>query len=293
VPGGLASANPWKRLGVLVAGPLMNLLTAVIVMFIIIAQTGVAVPGKVLIENVSENSPAQAAGLQPKDEFVSVNGKAVSTLDEARALIRASLDHPLEIVVLRGDEKVKLTATPLSSRTAEQGALGIGLTYPRRAATIGEVVGGGFLYTGVQALSILYIPIGLIQGAIAPDEARLVGLKGIYDFFGQAVTRDTESRQAVEAAASSGSAAPAQQPTNYVLSVIAMLSISLGVFNLLPIPALDGGRILFTLPEILFRRRIPPKLENVINGVAMLMLIALMLVINVMDFVNPANIKLP
>jgi len=86
---------------------------------------------------------------------------------------------------------------------------------------------------------------------------------------------------------------PAQEPTNYILSMVAMLSVSLAVFNLLPIPALDGGRILFTLPEILFRRRIPYKLENVINGVAMLLLIALMVVINAMDLFNPTNIKLP
>jgi len=82
-------------------------------------------------------------------------------------------------------------------------------------------------------------------------------------------------------------------PTYYVLSLIGMLSVSLGVFNLLPIPALDGGRILFTLPEILFRRRIPPKFENMVNGVAMLVLIGLMLVVNVMDFINPVNINLP
>ena len=72
-----------------------------------------------------------------------------------------------------------------------------------------------------------------------------------------------------------------------------MLSVSLAVFNLLPIPALDGGRILFTLPEIILRRRIPYKLENTINGVAMLLLIALMVFINAMDFINPANVKLP
>lgn len=72
-----------------------------------------------------------------------------------------------------------------------------------------------------------------------------------------------------------------------------MLSISLGVMNLLPIPALDGGRILFTLPEIIFRRRIPPRLENVINGVAFLLLIGLMLFVNLLDFINPANITLP
>jgi len=293
VPGGLAAANPWKRLGVLFAGPLMNLLTAVVVTAIIIAQMGVAVPGKVLIENVSTDSPAEQAGILAGDVIVTINGQTVTTMEEARTLIRASLDQPLDLVMLRGAEQVSLVATPLSSRSPEQGALGIGLTYPRRAATLGDALGGGLTYTGAQALGILYIPFGLIQGAIAPEEARLVGLKGIYDFFGQAVERDTESRQQVIEPTTGSAPTSSEQPTNYVLSLIAMLSVSLAVMNLLPIPALDGGRILFTLPEIILRRRIPPKLENVINGVAMMMLIALMLFINVLDFINPANITLP
>ena len=83
-----------------------------------------------------------------------------------------------------------------------------------------------------------------------------------------------------------------QQPTNWTLSIIGLLSISLGVFNLFPIPALDGGRILFTLPEILFKKRIPPDMENMVNGVAMLLLIGLMIFVNVMDFIDPAQIPI-
>lgn len=292
---GLAAANPWKRLGVLFAGPFMNLLTAIVVTAIIIAQTGVSVEGKVLIENVSGASPAQQAGIKPNDILLAVNGTPVSTLDEARALIRAGIDTPLELTLLRSGEQLKISATPLSSRAQEQGALGVGLAYPRRPATIKEILAGGFVYTGAQAASILYIPIGLVQGAIAPGEARLIGMKGIYDIFSQAVQRDVQTRQPAALAPTTPGQAPqaASEPTNYLLSLVAMLSVSLAVFNLLPIPALDGGRILFTLPEILFRRRIPYKLENVINSVAMLVLIALMVFINAMDFINPANIKLP
>lgn len=287
---GLAAANPWKRLGVLFAGPTMNLLTSVVVMALIIAQTGIAVPGQVLIESVTAASPAEAGGLQPGDQIVSLGGQTVTTVEASRAAIRASLDQPLEMVVLRQGAQVTLSVTPLSSRPAEQGALGVGLSYPMRPATLGEIVGGGFTYTGLQAFSILYTPIGLLQGAIAPESARFVGMKGIYDLFGQAVARDTESRQAQTEPAAPGQS---QQPTNYILYLVAMLSVSLAVLNLLPIPALDGGRILFTLPEILFRRRIPYKLENVINGVAFLLLIGLMIFINAMDFINPANIQLP
>jgi regulator of sigma E protease len=74
------------------------------------------------------------------------------------------------------------------------------------------------------------------------------------------------------------------------MAFFATISISLGVLNLLPIPALDGGRILFTLPEIILRRRIPPQYENVINMVSFGLLLALLLFINLQDFLNPVTL---
>ncbi len=70
-----------------------------------------------------------------------------------------------------------------------------------------------------------------------------------------------------------------------------IITMSLGIFNLLPIPALDGGRILLTLPEIIIRRRIPPKFENMIHFVGFALLLLLLIYINLQDFINP--IQLP
>jgi len=69
-----------------------------------------------------------------------------------------------------------------------------------------------------------------------------------------------------------------------------VISLSLGIFNLLPIPALDGGRILFVLTEIVFHRRVPPQYENVIHLVGFTMLIILMIYINLLDFINPVQL---
>lgn len=289
VPGGYGAASPWKRLVVLIAGPLMNLLTAVIVFSALIAFQGVAVPGKVKIDTVAEDSPAQEAGVLPGDILVSINGEEVTDIQPAIAIIREHLDEPVELVFDRNGEQVTITATPLSSRSPQQGALGIGLTYPTRSATFIESVSGGASITAMQAAAIVYLPVALIQGVIAPDQARLVGFKGIYDLFNFSVQEDVTSRQeAAQTPPSGGGSAP--KPTNFTLNLIGVLSVSLGVFNLFPIPALDGGRILFTLPEILFKKRIPTEWENMVNGVAMLLLIALMLFVNVMDFVNPAQL---
>jgi regulator of sigma E protease len=289
VPGGLASANPWKRLVVLFAGPLMNLLTAVVVFSFLVSFEGIPVPGKVEIHSVMENSPAAQAGIQAGDILLSINGESVSKIESAIVIIKANLDQPVEMLFERGGEQVVVNATPLSSRKASEGALGVGLGYPTRPATFLESVSGGAMITGLQAAAIVYLPVALIQGAIAPEDARFIGFKGIFDMFDVAVEEDISSRQ--EAASAPPGAAP--EPTNWTLNLVGVLSISLGVMNLLPIPALDGGRILFTLPEIIFRKRIPPQWENAVNGVAMLMLIVLMLFINIMDFVNPVQIPIP
>ncbi|MEK6753219.1 MAG: M50 family metallopeptidase [Chloroflexota bacterium] len=290
VPGGLASANPWKRLVVLFAGPLMNLITAIIVFSFLIASEGIPIPGSIKIDSVSENSPAQLANVQSGDILLAINGEKVTDVQPAIAIIQKNLDQPVELLIDRNGEEITIVATPLSSRKKSEGALGVSLGYPTRPATFVESITGGFTITGLQAASIAYLPIALIRGAIAPEDARFIGFKGIFDMFDVAVEEDVSTRQEVTAAPT-GASAP--RPTNWTLNLIGVLSISLGVLNLFPIPALDGGRILFTLPEILFRKRVPTEWENTVNGIAMLILISLMLFVNVMDFVNPAQIPIP
>jgi regulator of sigma E protease len=116
----------------------------------------------------------------------------------------------------------------------------------------------------------------LISGAVDPAVARPVGYKGIYDIYSQAVTMDEQSQM------------PTAEPIPvFTLSIIANISLALGITNLLPIPALDGGRILFTLPELLFKKRIPQGWENAVNTVSFILLILLMVFITILDFTNP------
>lgn len=288
VPGGLAAASPWKRLGVLFAGPLMNLLTAMVVFALVIGLQGVPISGPIGIAGITPGSPAEKAGIQTGDVILAMNGEEIRDVSQALSIIRANLDKPVEIEIARGTEQLLITAVPLSSRTKEEGALGVLLTPSTRPATVAEMISGGAANTAYQTAAIVYLPVALGRGIIAPEEARVIGLKGIYDLFNFAAQEDAQSR--AEASSTPGSG---DRPTYWILNLIAVLSVSLGVLNLFPIPALDGGRILFTLPEILFRRRIPPKWENAVNGVAMLMLILLLLFINVMDFVKPAQLPLP
>jgi regulator of sigma E protease len=79
----------------------------------------------------------------------------------------------------------------------------------------------------------------------------------------------------------------------YPLEIVAVLSISAGIFNLFPFPALDGGRIIFVLPELIFRKRVSPQLENMVHAAGMAFLLLLMIYINVMDFINPISVTVP
>jgi regulator of sigma E protease len=163
-----------------------------------------------------------------------------------------------------------------------------------QSGSVVESVQYGSLAVYEQTRMLILLPAQMIRGQINPRDSRFVGLKGIYDLFGQAVSRDIQSR---EPASSSSSPAPTssgtQTPTFFTLQLIGILTISLGVLNLFPFPALDGGRILFVWPELILRRRIPPQWENGINAAGMALLLIFMVYVNVMDFVNPAIVNLP
>jgi regulator of sigma E protease len=291
VPGGLAAASPWTRLAVLFAGPTMNLVLGVVVFALLFFNIGVPDYNQVQIGAVLPSSPAAQAGIRVDDIVVAVDGVRVTNASQLHDIIYANLDHPVQMTLRRGGQTVAVTVVPSSSRPADQGAVGITMGpalvmpgSPLQSVEYGAIA----VYSQTRALILL--PAQILRGQLAPQEGRLVGLKGIYDLFGQAVSRDIQSREAP--AAPSGSTTR-QTPTYFTLQLIGILTISLGVLNLFPFPALDGGRILFVLPELVLRRRIPTEWENRINAVGMALLLALMIYVNVMDFVNPANVVLP
>jgi regulator of sigma E protease len=121
------------------------------------------------------------------------------------------------------------------------------------------------------------LPGQLLRGEASGDQGRLVGYKGMYDIY-------TQVREADNAPDST------LPPGVNTLSFFASISVSLGLLNLLPVPALDGGRILFTLPEILFRKRIPAAYENAVNFIGFGLLLLLIVYINLQDFLHPISV---
>jgi regulator of sigma E protease len=292
VKGGLAAASPWTRLAVLFAGPTMNILLAVVVFTFLFFQIGVPDYTKVQVADVMAGSPAAQAGLRPSDVIVAVNGQAITDSTQLHDLIYNNLDKPIQLTVRRGKQTVTVTATPSSKRAQSQGALGISMgpaMVPGGSAIESLRYGSLAVYEQVRLLVLL--PAQMIRGQVSAQDSRFVGLKGIYDLFGQAVSRDVQSRETPPPSPGTTPASP--EPTYLTLQLIGVLTISLGVLNLFPFPALDGGRIFFVLPELILRRRVPPEWENRINAVGMALLLAFMVYVNVMDFVNPAIVTLP
>ena len=301
VPGGLAAASPWKRLAVLVAGPLMNLITAVIVFGIIINQIGGIIttqpensgPTRLLVTSVVPGSPAEKGGFEVGDTILSGAGRTIQEQDDLRLIVEENVNQPVAFVVDRNGEQVELTATPLLNEQEQRPMIGVSFCTGCIFAPVngvGENIKYSLEYTGAQIRGLVTLPVKLLRGTAAPEEGRLIGLKGIFDIMRQSVTNDVEASQAPSTpAAASG---PLDKPVQ-TLFLIASLSISLGLFNLFPFPALDGGRIIFVLPELIFRRRVSPQLENLVHGMGMAFLLLLMIYINVMDFINPISVTMP
>jgi regulator of sigma E protease len=289
VEGGLAAASPWKRLIVLFAGPLMNLLAAVLIYSIIFTRVGVPDASRVLVASVTENSPAAQAGFEYGDIFISGNGQLIRNYDELRVIVDENKDKPVNFLVDRQGKQIKLTATPVMNAEANRIMIGVGLGVPfKQPSSPVETVKLGAQYTYYNIRALVALPAQMLRGSLNSEQSRLVGLKGIYDILHQTVSHD------VQASATSApvSTDPVDQPVR-TLELIASLSISLGIFNLFPFPALDGGRIIFVLPELIFRRRVSPRVENLIHGMGMAFLLLLMIYINVMDFINPVNVTIP
>lgn len=279
IPGGMAAASPWRRIAALLAGPAMSLATAVILFIAIYGILG-SLPdrNRVQLVEIAPNSPAQAAGLQAGDILVSVGGVPIHSLDAVRPIIYAHLGKPLEFVYERESVTHEVSITPLAN-PGDSGAVGIYMNYPMKSFTLWGAIPESFqsMYEYIKELFSLVGQV--VRGqSTAASGGRLMGIKGMFDFY---------------ASVRESSGTPGVPTIVNVLLFYISISISVGLFNLLPFPALDGGRIAFILPEIIIRRRIPPKYEAWVNFIGFALLILLMIYVNVQDFIRPITTPIP
>jgi regulator of sigma E protease len=271
----LAASNPWKRVVVYGFGPLINLLVGVVLYTIIVIQLGVADPTSVKVLEVAQNSPAEAAGLLENDLLTAIDDVKVIDIQSVHNAIYDRLGTEIEVTFQREGNEMAVSMIPRIDPPEGEGAIGIVMGYPIKEVGLLKAIPYGVYSTYQHSVALVTLPAQVVRGVITPEMARPVGYKGMYDLY-----QDVQEQELVPGA-------PQSLNTIWFFTTI---TISLGILNLLPIPALDGGRILFALPEILFRRKIPIQVQNTVNFISFTILILLFFYINYLDFVNPVQI---
>jgi regulator of sigma E protease len=269
VPDGLAAASRLARATVLLAGPLANFLLA-FVAFTAAFKFASPDPTQVLLTSISRGSPAEAAGLQAGDIVTEVDGRTVTGIEVLRQAIADSLGEPAQLTVRRGAATLSISILPRTEPPPGEGPIGVTLGHPARQVPWAEAVSLGVGSVGEHLMQVLRLPGMWLRGELSPDEARITGLKGMYDMLTWAGEVDRAS----------------QRPF-VTLTFLGFISASLGLANLLPIPALDGGRLLFVGYEAVFGKRVAPRYEGLAHAVGFALLLALMVYVNFQDFLNP------
>ncbi|MCJ7624814.1 MAG: M50 family metallopeptidase [Anaerolineaceae bacterium] len=277
VPGSFAAENPWKRLVILSGGSILNLVTGVFLFSLVFSQIGAPDPSRVEIIGVAENSPAFEAGIISGDIVLEINNESINSMEQLGSIVAENVGREIQMLILRYDEQIEIATIPRTNPPEGEGALGIVMSNPIVEISWVQATPYAVRMTIEQCRQLLLLPGRLIRGQIAPEQARIVGPVGIYSMYNQARELDQE------VAASTEETLPAVNS----LWLLAVISVALGLSNLLPIPAFDGGRILFILPEILLRRRVPPNYENIIHFVGFATMLALLFYITFQDIINP------
>lgn len=279
VPGGLASASPWVRLAVLLGGPMMNILMGFLLFIVLFMRLGAPDTSRVEVAEISPNSPAAAVGIRPGDLVWTINGQPITKIEQLQTIVKQNLGIEITMGIQRGKEMINVPITPRVNTPQGEGPVGFAITYPYEPIGILQAIPQAAVTTFEQIKSIITTPIQLIRGQLSSDNARVVGPVGIFDIYAEARTRDDQA-----------AASPVGMPAVNVELFIATISLALGITNLLPIPALDGGRIIFVIPEILFRKRVPAEFENYVHMIGFAALLILMVYITLQDILHPLTL---
>lgn len=252
------NAQPvWKRMIVVLAGPFMNILLAVVLAVIILMTYGEYMP--MINDFTAENTPAEAAGIQVGDIITEIDGKSITYYAECTDYIRQADHAGIEVTVRRGSSDVTLTARDIYDPESGSNRLGIYISPERLRYGLLEAATNSVRYTCYIVKEMFKVLGGLFTGSVTSDD--VAGPVGTISIIGQAVRAGFE----------------------VVLRLGVLISINLGIMNILPIPALDGGRFLFMVIEAVRGKPIPPEKEGMIHMAGLVLLFSLMILLTVMD----------
>jgi len=242
----------WARIIVIVAGGLVNIITGLIVFILISANVSSYVG--TTIESVSPDQPA-ANYLQAGDEILYIDGHRVHLIDDIVFGLSYHKGDDLAITVKRDGQQVELSIP-------HQAGSQLGIKTTEMPMNFGQALRLGFYKMLFVIKLVFYSIIMLFTGAMAITE--MSGPVGIGSVVGEV---------------SSAGFLP-------IAEIFGLISVNLGMFNLLPFPALDGGRLVFLLYELVFRRKIPPEKEGWVHVAGFVLLFGLMIFVTFNDIIK-------
>ena len=244
------------------------------------------------IRDISPDSPASDAGIQANDLVVAFNNVAIDSVEDFRTKIRENLGQEVLITLERDGSQFDVRLTPRVDPPQGQGAVGVvvgemltntglGLNFVPLPQidyvpqSFGNALRYGYENVVAVISSVVELPSRLMSGAISAEEARPVSVLGISQIGAVFIEQSIS-----------------QQRITPILLFIATISVGLGFFNLLPIPALDGGRILFVLIEIVRGKPISPEREGLVHLIGLALLLSLSVLVLLNDVINPVTNQL-
>jgi regulator of sigma E protease len=254
-PRGFGKASPLARIAVVIAGAIMNFVLAVIVLSIVSFNTGTPTT---IIEEAIIDSPAYESGIESGDNIIRINGVETKTWNDISDSIgKSNANEALEIQVIRNGENININVKP----TIEDDRTIIGII-PQYEKSFANGIKGGFETTGMFIKLMFEFVGSIFKGQVSVND--LSGPVGVITAVGE----------------------QAKFGINNLLLILGFISVNLGFFNLLPIPALDGSRIIFLLIELVRGKPIDPDKENFIHMIGFVLLISLMLVVTYKDLIR-------
>ena len=245
-----------------IAGIMMNFILAIVLLFIVGLVNG-APQNKPIVGDIEENYPAYTSGLKEGDQFLKINGKNANTSDKLTLQLQANNGEKITAQVLRDGEVKTIILNPKLVKVDGKE------TYKYGFQIVDEVKHGfvaSLEYAFSKTISLLhqmvFVIFYLITGQLSVTS--LAGPVGIYDVVGDAANAGFIN----------------------LVYLTAFISINVGFINFLPIPAFDGGRILFLIIEKIKGKPVDPKLENTIHAIGFFLLIALMILITYNDIIR-------
>ncbi len=267
VPGSLASKRRLVRAAVYSAGPLMNVLLAGI-LFSVTYMAGSLEPYEgpgAGVYGVSVRSPAESAGIAAGDNITSINGQQITEPSQVSEIVNANLGQPITVTLERnGKELAPVSLVPRESPPEGEGAMGVAIDLPLHNVTysVWEAVPLGFRATYLTVRNLFTTIAAAFRKEVSFE---VTGPIGMYR-----MTEQISKTGVIR-----------------LVEFAGYLSVNFAFVNLLPLPALDGGRLLFVFLEWVRRgRKIPPEKEGLVHTLGFVALIALMAVITVSDYIR-------